>query len=144
VVCSARTPRPGRYATLHLEDANRGRTAGEETPVPTPVRRAALRSYLGSAHGFADAVQDTAVPFVLPQSVCVHGAERRSDQAADRGALRGAERGLLRLVEAQLGTAAIWRQRARTKLRIIMKILSVVCVGGDRAIGGPSSLNPSS
>jgi hypothetical protein len=25
VVCSARTPRPGRYATLHREDANRGR-----------------------------------------------------------------------------------------------------------------------
>jgi hypothetical protein len=79
VVCSARTPRPGRYATLHLEDANRGRPLERKLlfrlrPNSRTGRRAAVRSHLGSAHGITDPVQETAVPFVLPQAVCVHGA----------------------------------------------------------------------
>ena len=69
-------------------------------------------------------------------------AERRSERAADRGALRCAERAVLRLLDAHVGTAASRRQSARTKFRIIMKILSVVCVGGKW--GAEQSVAPGS
>src|ERR1017187_7710656 len=79
VVCCARTPWLGRYATLHLEDANRGRPLERKLlfrlrPNSRTVREAALRSYLGSAHGFGDPVQETAVPLVLPPAVSIDGA----------------------------------------------------------------------
>ena len=81
VLWSAARGRRGRAGTLHC--TLRMPTAGGPLerkllfrlrPNSRTVRRAALRSYLGSAHGLADAVQETVVPFILPQAVCVHGA----------------------------------------------------------------------
>ena len=73
VLWSAARGRRGRAGTLHC--TLRMPTAGGPLerkllfrlrPNSRTGRRAAVRSYLGSAHGFADAVQETAVPFVLP------------------------------------------------------------------------------
>jgi len=73
--------------------------AGLHVILPFPVRVQVL-------HFFAD---------VLGRA----SADRAVVQPADRDAFRVVERELLRLAEAQDGTAAARRQIARTRLRII-------------------------
>ena len=89
------------------------------------------------------AVRVQAVHFVAGDLYRV-ALDRAFVRPVDRGALRGAERGLLRVVEAHAGVAQTMRQSATTNCRIIMLEQSVVCAGGNRAIGAASSLNPRS